>query len=146
MASRTDDSCSSLYDRNFDISLGSVVNTNRLQQMPTGFGLNTGDLGYETDSFGNQEDTHVVANCWEVDNALILGFRQLLNMYKGQVDDCGPEADGTTIDGLPQDEFVISGGFQQYLIRNRDKLRVETEQPRKGNGSSCTTFHDLPVS
>lgn len=44
--------------------------------------------------------------------------------------------------------MLVSGGLQQYLIRQQmaNNLNNLVQQPRKGLGSDIATFHDLPVS
>ena len=51
---------------------------------------------------------------------------------------------GELVDG----QQIVSGGLQQFLIRNAMKgvnSQEMCEQPIKGRGSDHTTFHDLPV-
>ena len=42
--------------------------------------------------------------------------------------------------------LIVSGGLQQYMNRKLASSKCTTHQPRKGDGSEVTTFHDLPVS
>ena len=81
----------------------------------------------------------------DVDEALAASFKQLLKLYAmySNVGVSAPAA-GQIADMTPR--LVVSGGLQQYLIRNRDKLKEYAQQPMKGHGSLTTTFHDLPVS
>ena len=72
----------------------------------------------------------------DIDWNLVSAYKSLLNMYSLQVNE-------HLIDGQP----IVSGGLQQYLIREGMHKQPELcDQPTKGNGSEHTTFHDLPVN
>lgn len=70
----------------------------------------------------------------DLDTTLIMSFTQLMKKYRSVTNESRT------------DNLVMSGGLQQFLNRKACHQKSRVTQPRKGDGSEITTFHDLPVS